>query len=97
MLKGKSLLDYASLFSPSKYEKNNKTILKYFQLLKIYFMNRFQKAMMNRTYCIKCNKNRIFKNPKYQTFLIKQIFLLFVISVAVKMKKYLKKKNQLRY
>ena len=31
MLKSKSLLDYASLFSPNDYEKNDKIILKYFQ------------------------------------------------------------------
>ena len=31
MLKGKSLLDYTNLFSPGKYEKNDKLILKYFQ------------------------------------------------------------------
>ena len=31
VLKGKSLLDYTNLFSINKYEKNDKTILKYFQ------------------------------------------------------------------
>ena len=31
MLKGKSLLEYTNLFSPNDYEKNDKTILKYFQ------------------------------------------------------------------
>ena len=31
MLKGRSLLGYTKIFSPNKYEKNNKTILKYFQ------------------------------------------------------------------
>ena len=31
MLKGKSLLDYTHLFSPNKYEKNDKIVLKYFQ------------------------------------------------------------------
>ena len=31
MLKGKSLLYYTHLFSPNDYEKNDKTILKYFQ------------------------------------------------------------------
>ena len=31
MLKGKSLLDYTNLFSPNKYEKNDKIIRKYFQ------------------------------------------------------------------
>ena len=31
VLKGKSLLDYTNLFSPKKYEKNDKKILKYFQ------------------------------------------------------------------
>ena len=33
MLKGESLLDYTNLFSPNKYEKNNKIILKYLQQL----------------------------------------------------------------
>ena len=31
MLKGKSLLEYINLFSPNKYKKNDKIILKYFQ------------------------------------------------------------------
>ena len=31
MLKGKSLLYYTNLFSPNKYEKNDKIIPKYFQ------------------------------------------------------------------
>ena len=31
MLKGRSLLDYINLFSPNKYEKNDKIILKYLQ------------------------------------------------------------------
>ena len=31
MLKGKSLHEYANLFSPNNYEKNDKIILKYFQ------------------------------------------------------------------
>ena len=34
MLKSKSLLDYANLFSPKEYEKNDKIILKNFQYLK---------------------------------------------------------------
>ena len=31
VLKGKSFLDYTNLFSPDKYEKNNKITLKHFQ------------------------------------------------------------------
>ena len=31
ILKSKILLDYTNLFSPNDYEKNDKTILKYFQ------------------------------------------------------------------
>ena len=31
VLKDNSLLDYTNLFSPSKHEKNDKIILKYFQ------------------------------------------------------------------
>ena len=34
MLKGKSLVDYTNLFSPNEYQKNNKTMLKYFCSLK---------------------------------------------------------------
>ena len=34
MLKGKILLDHTNLFSLNKYEKNDKTILKYFHVLK---------------------------------------------------------------
>ena len=32
--KGKSLLDYTNLFSPNDDEKNDKIIVKYFQLIK---------------------------------------------------------------
>ena len=32
MLKGKSLLDNANLFSLKEYEKNDKIVLKYFQI-----------------------------------------------------------------
>ena len=35
MLKGKSLVDYTNLFSPSEYEKNDKIILTYLRKLKI--------------------------------------------------------------
>ena len=35
MSKGKCLLDYTNLFSPNKYEKNDKIILKYFNNLKL--------------------------------------------------------------
>ena len=31
MLKGKSLLEYTNILSPSQYKKNDKIILKYFQ------------------------------------------------------------------
>ena len=34
MLKGNSLPDYKNLFSPTKYEKNDKILQKYFQELK---------------------------------------------------------------
>ena len=34
MLKGKNLFNYSNLFSPNEYEKNDETILQYFQLLK---------------------------------------------------------------
>ena len=37
------------------------------------------------------------KNLKQDIFLPKQFFVLFVITVVVMMKKYLRKKNRLRY
>ena len=40
MLKGKGLLDYTNLFFRNQYEKIDKTMLKYFQYLKKYFINR---------------------------------------------------------
>ena len=41
--------------------------------------------------------NRVnLKTLKHNTFLKKQYFLLFVVNVRMKMKKYLKKKNRLR-
>ena len=41
MLKGKSLLEYANLFSPKKYEKNDKTILKKFSIIEKVVMKEF--------------------------------------------------------
>ena len=35
ILKGKSLLEYANLFSPNDYKKNDEIILKYFHQLRI--------------------------------------------------------------
>ena len=41
IIKSRNYLDYAvRLFSSNKYEKNNKLILKYFQTLKIYLINK---------------------------------------------------------
>ena len=54
--------------------------------------------MMKKLYCVICGKYRKFKNPKIPYILEKTlIFVLFAVSVKMKMKKYLKKKNQLRY
>ena len=50
------MLDYTNLFSPNKYEKNDKIILKYFQWLKRF---RWEKSIV--LFVIKYNK---FKNPK---------------------------------
>ena len=34
MLKGKKLIDHENLFSPNRYDKHGKTVLKYFQWVK---------------------------------------------------------------
>ena len=57
MLKDRSLLECTNLFSPKEYEKNNKIILKYFQIFK-----------MKNIYCVVYGKYKKCKNPKYHTF-----------------------------
>ena len=46
-----------------------------------------------------CSKYRkLKKNPvRYHAFSKRQLFLLFVVDAAMKIKRYLKKENQLRY
>ena len=51
MLKGRGLLDYTNLFSPSKHENNDNLILNYLQKLK---------KLMKKIYCIICGKYRKF-------------------------------------
>ena len=56
MLKGRGLLDYTNLFSPNRYEKNDKIILQ--------FSMDSKKIKIIKIYCLVCNKYRKFKNPK---------------------------------
>ena len=52
---------------------------------------------MKKLYCVICGKYRKFEKPKISYILEKHyFFLLFVVNVKMKMKKYLKKRNQLR-
>ena len=51
---------------------------------------------MKKIYFVVCGNHRQLKKPKYHTSSKKyQFFLSFAVSVKIKMKKYLKKKNQL--
>ena len=53
---------------------------------------------MRKIYCTKCKKYKQFKKTKISCICDKNyFFLVFVTSVEMKMKKYLRKKNQLRY
>ena len=52
---------------------------------------------MKKLYCLICSKYRTFEKPKVLYILEKQLFLLFPVSVKIKLKNYLKKKNQFRY
>ena len=90
MLKSKSFLEYTNLFSGSKYEKNNKIILHYFQKI-------LKKLKLKKSIVLFVLNIEKLKTLKYHAFLKKHCFLLFVESVEVKMKGYLKKKNQLKY
>ena len=53
---------------------------------------------MKEIYCDICSEYRKFEKPKISYISEKAlVFLLFVVSVKMNMKIYLKKKNQLRY
>ena len=53
---------------------------------------------MKKLYYVICGKNKKFEKPK-KSYLLEETLVLSVIckSVRMKMKIYLKKKNQLRY
>ena len=50
-----------------------------------------------KLYCVICGKYINLKNLKYYTSSKKQFFLLFAVITKIKMKKYLKENNQLKY
>ena len=61
---------------------------------------------MMKIYCNVCNKYKKFKNPKMSYIFKKTLSLsivysecglLFTVSVVMNVKKYLKKKNQMKY
>ena len=53
---------------------------------------------MKEIYCVICGKHKKFGKPKISYFSKKcKFFLLLAVSVKIKVKKYLKKKSQLKY
>ena len=82
MSKGKSLLEYTNFFSPEEYKKNDKMLLKYFQ-------QNQNKVKIMKIYCNICNEYRKLKKNNI-LYIFKETVLLFTISVAMKMKRYLK-------
>ena len=87
-LKSKSLLEYTKLFSPNDYENKDKIILKYFGKLK-----RGKKNIA--LFAVSVKK---LEKPKISYLLEKKYFLLLsTLSARMKMKKYLKKRIQMRY
>ena len=53
---------------------------------------------MKNLYCVICGKNRKLKKPKISHFLEKTLVLSIICKkFKIKLKKYLKKKNQLKY
>ena len=84
LLKGKSLPDYRNFFSPNGYKNNDKiTLTKKMEKLYCFFI---------------CRNYRKFEKLKISYLFEKHLsFLLFAVSGRMKIKKYLKKKIQLRY
>ena len=56
-----------------------------------------------KIYCKVCKKYRKFENPKISLFILFYLFIsnvfkkFFTVSVVMNLKKYLKKKNKLKY
>ena len=85
ILTGKSLPDYTNLFFSNDYEKNEKIISKHFKWLK-------REKIHVALFAVSIEN---LKSLKYHTFLKEHKFFLFVVlNIKMKMKKYLKKKNQ---
>ena len=74
-----------------------KIIIKYFQQIKSWFSEWIFKMLEWEKSIVLSGKSiKNFKSLKYYIFVIKHcFFLVFVARVEAKMKKYLKKKNQL--
>ena len=53
---------------------------------------------MKKLYCVICGKYKKFENPKI-SYILEKILVISIIcgSIKMKMEKYLKKKNKLRY
>ena len=61
-------------------------------------MNKYKKVIMKKSFASSVSSIEKLKILKFDVFQIKQYsFLLFVISAAVMIKKYLKDKNRLKY
>ena len=94
---GKRLLEYKNLFSPGEYKKNFKIII----IINIIFafVNRILKRLgWEKSIVLIVKGINNLKSLKYHIFDIKcYFFSVFVLSVELKMKKYLKKKNHLKY
>ena len=75
-----------------------KIIIKYFQQIKSWFSEWIFKMLEWEKSIVLSGKSiKNFKSLKYYIFVIKHcFFLVFVARVEPKMKKYLKKKNQLK-
>ena len=88
ILNGKSSLDYANVFFPNKYEKNDKTTLKYLNK-NLRWKNYIALFVVSIE-----NLNIL----KYHTFPKKHyFFLLSAVSAKMMMKKYLKENNKGKY
>ena len=83
MLKGKSLLDHTNLFSPNRYKKSDKIILKYFQ----YILKRLK--LKNIVLCMVNIENLktlkyIFPEKKKQLFLLVAVIVIMKININLK-------------
>ena len=89
MSKSKNFINYSNPFSPKEYLKNDKTVNFFF-----FFEKILKRLGCEKSIVLNVKNIKILNSIRYHIFVIKHyLFLVFVIDLEMKIKKYLRKKS----